>query len=68
MMVFLYGVYILWVIFVFGGGCNRMVFEIYFLLDGYMGKVYIFFNQSEGRVREYDENVRVYRILKFGVL
>lgn len=44
MMVFLYGVYILWVIFVFGGGCNRMVFEIYFLLDGYMGKVYIFFN------------------------
>ncbi|MCI4647399.1 hypothetical protein [Phaeodactylibacter sp.] len=67
-MVLLYGAYILWAILAFGGGCNRMAPETHFLPDGYTGKVYIFFNQSEGRAREYDENARVYRIPKSGVL
>ena len=67
-IILLYGVYILWAILAFGGGCNRMTPETHFLPDGYTGKVYIFFNQSEGRAREYDENARVYRIPKSGIL
>jgi len=64
----LYGGYLLWAIIAFGDGCNKMTPERHILPNGYTGKVYIFFDQQEGRRTEYSQNSRVYRIPKSGVL
>ncbi len=64
----LYGLYLLWAIFAFGGGCNKMKSETHILPNGYIGMVYVFFNQKEGNPKEYENDTRIYRIPKSGVL
>lgn len=67
-LVFLYGLYLIWAVIAFGGGCKRMVSETHILPNRYTGKVYIFFNQDEGYEAEYESNARIYRIPKSGIL
>ncbi|MCR9134152.1 MAG: hypothetical protein NXI08_16420 [bacterium] len=67
-IIFLYGLYLVWAVIAFGGGCKRMVSETHILPNRYTGKVYIFFNQDEGYKAEYEDNTRVYRIPKSGIL
>jgi hypothetical protein len=67
-LIFLYGLYLLWAVIAFGGGCKRMVPERHILPLGYTGKVYVFFSQDEGCEVEYENNTRVYRIPKSGIL
>ncbi len=67
-LVFLYGLYLIWAVFAFGGGCKKMVPETHILPYGYKGDVYIFFNQNEGKPVEYEGKTRIYRIPKSGIL
>lgn len=68
-LISIYGVYLLWAVFAFGGGCNRMNSETHILPFNYTGMVYIIFNQKDGLPKEYTkEGSRLYRIPKSGVL
>lgn len=68
-LVFLYGLYLLWAVFAFGGGCKNKSPETHILPYGYIGKVYIIFNQKDGFPKKFGEDgSRTYRIPKSGVL
>lgn len=67
-LIFIYGLYLIWAVIAFGGGCKRMAPEKHILPYGYIGKVFILFNQDEGCEVEYENNTRVYRISESGIL
>jgi len=41
----LYGLYLVWAVFAFGGGGSRMEAETHILPNNYQGKVYVFFSR-----------------------
>lgn len=68
-LLFLYGLYLVWAVLAFGGGCNKMSSETHIIPSGYIGMVYIVFNQKEGKRREYEKSgSRIYRVPKSGIL
>ncbi len=42
--------------------------ETHLLPDGFVGRVIIFFDRSDGKAKEYDNDKRIYRIPKNGIL
>ncbi len=67
-MIFLYGLYLVWAVFAFGGGRKKMASETHILPKGFIGQVHIYFNQSNGKEIEYNGKSRIYRIPKSGIL
>lgn len=51
-----------------GGGLKNMTPEIHYIPEGYIGKIYIFFNDKSGKKKEKYGNSRVYRIPETGIL
>lgn len=64
----LYGLYLVWSIFTFGGGCNKMDGEIHYIPKNYIGKVSIIFNFKDGVNKEYKNSNRLYIIPSSGQL
>lgn len=64
----LYGLYLIWAIFAFGGGCNKMEGEIHYIPKNYIGKVSIIFNFKGGVNKEYKNSKRLYIIPSSGQL
>lgn len=64
----LYGLYLIWAIFAFGGGCNNMEGEIHYIPKGFTGRIYIIFDDKNGLPKEYLRNRRLYKIPKSGIL
>ena len=58
----LYGLYLIWAIFAFGGGCNNMEGEIHYIPQNFVGKVRIIFDFQNGSKMEYENSRRVYKI------
>jgi hypothetical protein len=68
-IILLYGVYLLWAVYAFGGGCKHMNAETHILPADYIGMVYIIFNQKDGYPKNYGNGrSRLYTIPKSGVL
>lgn len=60
--------FILIVTTIFLSNCNKADESIFVIPSGYSGYIVIFFNQQEGREKEYVENHRLYRIPNNGIL